>query len=319
MTTPSDFRPRRTRLGWWALAPAVGLACLLYYAFGAWSAHVIDTDPNFQPARIPAPTQSRAVALASALIRREIDVHSWTANDPFFQPGWVLHDMPQYQQGIIAAIGRFAAGLAERNAEAAGGNYLANAASLLRYPPTIWRFDLSKSLLPMTSTEKQYRRAAYAFEDYNQALDENRATLDRRPEALAAALADIRDDLAATATTIEAAVGERPGDLFGRRPATVYYGAKGHLYADSLLLRELGWDYAQLISDRGLGVQWRHLLDGLAVVAAQSPVMVFNATPDSTLLPSHLAAQGFFILRARQQLAEIVAALGKPVSASAPP
>jgi hypothetical protein len=39
--------------------------------------------------------------------------------------------------------------------------------------------------------------------------------------------------------------------------------------------------------------------------AGLQPGVVINAAPDAQFLPSHLAAQGFFLLRARTQLREI--------------
>jgi len=309
----------RLKPGRWLLAPAVVLTLGLGLSIAAWTVNTIDANPDFAAAGAVVPRQSRTVAVAAALILREIDVHSWTANDPFFQPGWLLHDMPAYQQGIIAALGGFAAGLSERRADTQGDASLATAANMLRYPGTVWRFNLAVSWMPTTSTEKQYRRAAREFEAYNLALLDGGASFDRRPEALVAILTDIGRDLAAASAATDEAIAERQGGLFDRRPAAVYYGNKGRIYADSLLLRELGWDYAQAIADRGLATQWRRLLNAATGAAALAPALVFNAAPDATLLPSHLAAQGYTMLRVRQQLAAINETLAKPVSASTPP
>ena len=315
----ATFHGSRLKPGRWLLAPTVLLTIGLGLGIAAWTVNKIDANPDFAAAGAVVPRQSRSVAVAAALILREIDVHAWTANDPFFQPGWLLHDMPAYQQGIIAALAGFAAGLSERRADAPGDVGLATAANMLRYPGTVWRFNLSVSWMPTTSTEKQYRRAAHEFEAYNLALLDGTASFDRRPEALVAALSDIGRDLAAASAATDEAIAERQGGLFDRRPATVYYGNKGRIYADSLLLRELGWDYAESIADHGLAGQWRRLLDAATAAAALAPAMVFNGAPDATLLPSHLAAQGYTLLRVRQQLGEIVETLAKPVISSTPP
>ena len=301
----SPLRPGR-----WLLVPL--LAVVAAYAVGAWVAEAIDANPDFAPAAAVTPRQSRAVALTAALIRREIDVHSWTPNDPVFAPGWLLHDMPRYQQGLVSTLGLFTAGLAGRRGETAGDAALPLAADWLRYPATVWRFDLSRSLLPTTSTEKQYRRAAAALESYNQALEDGTSILDRRPEALAAALDDLGRNLGAASAGIEAAIAERSGIPFDRRPAGTFHDARGRLYATALLLRELGWDFAQTISDRGLGERWRRLLDSAAAAAAFAPAVIVNASPDGLLLPNHLAAQGFALLRVRQQMGEMAEALSKP-------
>ena len=41
------------------------------------------------------------------------------------------------------------------------------------------------------------------------------------------------------------------------------------------------------------------------VAASLQPWWIVNGRPDSQLWPSHLAAQGFFLLRARTQLREV--------------
>ena len=46
--------------------------------------------------------------MAADLIYRETEQNSWVANNPFFLPGYMLDNMPNFQKGIIYAIGRFA-------------------------------------------------------------------------------------------------------------------------------------------------------------------------------------------------------------------
>ena len=58
--------------------------------------------------------QSKAVALAAALIQREVEETSWPANDPFFMPGYALDNMPNFQHGIQQALARFAIEMADQ-------------------------------------------------------------------------------------------------------------------------------------------------------------------------------------------------------------
>jgi hypothetical protein len=295
----AQLRPRL----WW-MGPAVAVAIGLYYGIGGWMVHTIDADPTFAGPPSSA-RQSRAAATAAALILREVDVHVWTANDPFFQPGWVLSDMPRYQEGIIAATERFAASMAERQGDPTGPSFdgdLRLAAGLLKYPGTVWKFASSTSWLPTASAEKQYRRAARTFQAYNTRLDEGVHSFDRSPEALAATLTDIAADLGTLSGAIEGGIGEGGGHA-------VFNGARGRLYAYSLLLRDLGTDHAQVIADRNLSEKWRRLLDSLHTVVAVDPWLVINAAPGSTVLANHLVVQGFYLLRVRQQLTDLAATL----------
>jgi len=93
---------------------------------------------------------SRAVAMAAALIERETDQHRWVANDPFFLPSAALDNMPNFQQGMIAAIGRFAFELTDQIGRTHGSSQtdkdLQRASGQLQYPGDIWVFDWSTSI-----------------------------------------------------------------------------------------------------------------------------------------------------------------------------
>ena len=47
------------------------------------------------------------------------------------------------------------------------------------------------------------------------------------------------------------------------------------------------------------------MLESLRHTAELSPMVVVNGKPDAQAMPSHLAAQGFYLLRARTKLREI--------------
>ena len=85
----------------------------------------------------------------------------------------------------------------------------------------------------------------------------------------------------------------------------LFYGTKGKVYAYGLLLRELGGDFAQVLTDHELAVQWRQMVEALRAAAALDAPVVLNGAPDGTFVPSHLTAQGFYLLRARAILSEI--------------
>lgn len=286
---------------WWWLVPAVAGLILLYYPVGMALVHHIDDDPDFAlPANSVAASQSRAVAVAAAVVLREVDGNGWTANDPFFQPTWALDDMPNFQQGIVAAVGRFAALMAQVNQEAD----LDRAAGLLKYPATVWMFDPSISWAPTASSEKQYRLAARWLETYNQLLGQGNAKMDRSPAALRALLTGIVHDMDEASAQLERQIAE--GGLVSLQSDDVFHATKGRLYAQSLLLRELGWDFAPVLAGGELGARWRQMLETLRLAAALDPPVVISGSPDAMALPSHLAAQGFYLMRARAQIDAII-------------
>ena len=132
---------------------------ILYYVLGMIIVHKVDDDPDFKPSSIKV-GGSHAVSMAIALIDREVNSNSWVANDPFFMPGYFLDNMPNYQQGIIYAVSRFALEMTDQIGRSRGSSEvdkdLDKASGLLKYPGTTWIFDFSTSIVPTASSESQY-------------------------------------------------------------------------------------------------------------------------------------------------------------------
>lgn len=300
-----------SRPAWWWLAPLAVAAVAGYVVVGMALAHVIDDDVEFGPGTVDS-SQSRAVAIAARLVFREVDQHKWTANDPFYLPSWWLDNMPAFQQGIVAAIARFTAALAQVSDRGQGpAPELERAAGLLKYPGTVWKFDPSTSWAPTASSEKMYRNAARNLVEFNRALAAGEPGFDRHAAALVTVVAVIGRDLGAISGDIDSHLAESHSALFDTRADDVFYATKGKVYAYGLLLREIGGDYAQVLTDRELAVLWRQMVDALRAAAALEPAIVLNGAPDGTLVPSHLTAQGFYLLRARAILSEIAEKLAR--------
>ncbi|RED51486.1 DUF2333 family protein [Aestuariispira insulae] len=278
---------------------------LLYYPVGMLMVHRIDDDTTFRPEISSG--QSQTVANAVGLVRREVDDYRWTSMDPFFMPGAALDNMPNYQQGIISAISRFAIEMSDQIGRVRGASQvdgdLDKAAGLLKYKPDVWVYDISESLLPTRSSAEQYRLGADALASYNQRLGEGQAVFEKRADNLLATLDRFAADLGSASAVIDNSV--RDLYTFSTSSDDVFYRTKGRLYAYYLLLEGLKADYAQLIAERNLETAWDLMLASMREAAEMDPLVVINGDPDAIMLPSHLAAQGFYLLRARTQLREI--------------
>lgn len=290
---------------WWWLAPLAGLGVVLYLVIGMAAMHRIDDNFDFGPGTVQS-SQSRALAIAARLAFREVDQHGWTANDPFYLPSWWLDNMPHFQQGIIAALARFSGAMAEASDGPQGPvPGLERAAGLFKYPGTVWKFDPSTSWAPTASSEKQYRNAARNLMEVNDALADGAPGFDRHAATLALLVGAVGRDLGAISGDIDRHLSEGHSALFDTGADDVFYATKGKVYAYGLLLRELGGDFAQVLAERELAPQWRQMVDALKAAAALDPCIVLNGAPDGTFVPSHLTAQGFYLLRARAILSEI--------------
>jgi len=290
------------------------LLILLYYPIGMLMVHRIDDDPDFETGELPEGA-SHAVELAAALIDREVGDHGWPGNDPFFMPGWALDNMPNYQQGIIAALSRFAIEMTDQIGRTRGTSQadpdLDKATGYLRYSGTVWIFDFSTSWAPTASSEKQYLAAARALRSFNGRLAKGQAVFERRSDNLLAALDRIAADIGSASGITERQIFDHSHAFLDFHADDVFYANKGRLYAYGLLLRELGKDFEPVIKERDLGAVWDQMLQTFREAAALQPWVVVNGAPDSQFEPSHLAAQGFFLLRARVQLREITNILQK--------
>lgn len=342
-TFQEDLDPARTRRGWgarlgglfrhraagtvppaapppagggrrWSRAIGWGLGGLvvlfvLYMAVGAFIVHSVDDDPDFAAAT-PVQGGSQAVEIAAALIERETGgAHRWTANDPFFLPGWLLDNMPNYQQGIVYALSRFTAEMGDQIGRSRGSSQmdpdLDRATGLLRYPGTIWLFDLSTSWAPTASSESQYRAAARALRSYNQRVAAGTAPFERRADNLLQTIDRFAADLGSQSSVIADHIEQSRGWLIDTQADDIFYATKGRLYAYFLVLRALGRDFEGVIAQSGATKIWDEMVENLREAAELRPLVVMNGRADAMFQPNHLAVQGFFLLRARTQMREL--------------
>lgn len=305
----AGLRDRLPRGALAAVAIVVAVIVLLYYPVGMILVNKVDDDLDFTAATPAEAVGSHAVAVAAALVEREIDENRWTANDPFFLPSAALDNMPNFQQGIVAAVGRFAFELTDQLGRTRGSSQtdteLQKAAGLLQYSGTTWVWDASVSLMPTAAAEEQYREAVAQLRSYNERLAQGKAVFEKRSDNLLATLDRIAVDLGSSSAALDRHISERAGGWIDFEADDRFYGVKGQTYAYYLLLRDLGRDFEVLIGERGLDKAWAQMLDSIRKTAALDPTVVVNGAPDGQIMPSHLAAQGFFLLRARTQLREI--------------
>ena len=308
-------RPRRTaalaprprwRLARWALWVLLAIV-LLYYPVGMALMHRIGDDTEMTaPAEKGA---SRAVAMAAALIRRETVDHAWTPNDPFIYPSWALDNLPNFQVGIRDALGRFAIEMADKIGRNRGSSAvdkdLEDAMGKLRYSPYTWVWDISVSLLPTSSTEAQYRAAMRSLLRYNARLAAGAATFERRADNLQTLIDRVNADIGSDSARIADRVERFGGIVFDTRSDDLFYRTKGRVYGYYMILRELGADFAGILAEKQAGKVWANMMESLRRAAELQPLIVRNGAPDGMIQPNHLAAQGFFLLRARTQLKEV--------------
>lgn len=295
------------------VAIVLGIFLLIGYPIGMMWVHVIDDDPDFRPETVTAVEGgSRAVATAAALVERE--AARWTPNDPFWSPGAALDNMPNYQLGLVYAVSRFTAEMGDQLGRMRGSSAidpdLDRATGLLRYDGRIWYWG-SGSFVPTQPAEAQYRKAVAALISYNQRVAAGTAVFDRRADNLIGLLDRIAADLGSSSAALDDRSAASDAGWFDFRADDLFYNIKGRLYGYYLLLRDIGVDFETVIAEKQATNIWDRMLASLRAAAALDPLIVANGAEDGLLMPSHLASQGFYLLRARTQLRETVDSLIK--------
>lgn len=297
----------RQWLTWGAAALVVVFG--LYYPVGMLLTHKIDDRLDYEASVAAEAGGSRAVAMSAALIQREVQQNGWVANDPFFMPGSMLDNMPNFQLGIIHALGRFGFELVDQLGRTRGSSQtdsdLQEAAGLLQYSGTKWFFDFSTSFLPTAKSEEQYMKAQRALLKYNSRLAQGQAIFERRSDNLLSAMDRIAIDLGSSSAALDRRIIEGSVLWYDGQSDDLFYSIKGQAYAYYLILRELKQDYANIVRDKELSGTWDQMLESFAAAAALKPLVVVNGKTDGLLLPNHLSSMGFHILRARAQIREI--------------
>ena len=285
------------------------LLVAVYYVGGAIWVHEIDDEPTFDAEVVVPENASRAVAVAADLVSREVDQNRWVANDPIFQPGYLLDNMPAYQTGIVNAVGRFTTELRDRVARVRGSSAvdpdLESAAGRLNYPGDVWIFEWSGTPV-QPSSESQYRRGVEDLRRYNERLAQGQAIYERRADNLLATLDRISGDLGAASAALTQEVDEGSTNFLDFNADQMFYSIKGKLYAYYMILRELEQDFPGVIREKNLQANWADLLTSLRLGATLYPWVVSNGPLDSMATPNHLAAEGFLLLRVRTKLDEII-------------
>lgn len=286
------------------------LGLVAYYGIGALLMNAIDDNPAFGlDETVAVAGQSRTVALADALLDRELNGHGWVANDPFFLPTVLLDNMANYQIGLVAGLASQTNALAGAlKARGAPDSELEAAAERLAKPGTVWVWDWSRALGFLGRSENQYREGLLALQGYNKALEKGESRLPTDGAFLALLVAKMADDLAGEAAALETAAAAAPA-LFAGRVDDAFYRAKGFAYASLILSNGLAQDFAAPLGAAKVSESWQAARQALTRAATFSPLIIMNGAPGGVLLPSHPLAQGYFLLDSARHLQAVAATL----------
>jgi hypothetical protein len=300
----------RRYLPW--IAAVLLILFVVYYPVGMILNNRIADDLNIAPsAQYDVPGGSKAVALVSTVIMR--DANQWLPNAPFWHPAAALDNAPNFQLGTLYAISRFTLEVGDylgrlRGSSAIDPN-LDRAVGLLKYDGTTWYWGQG-NIIPKPKAESQYREAVEFLDLYNRDVAAGKSTYDKRADNLIVFLDRVAADLGSASAELDARA-QAGGGYLDFQADDIFYNTKGKLYGYYIILNALGQDFDGIIKEKQAGEIWTNMLTSLRTGASMDPLIVVNGDPDSLMMPSHLRALGFPLLRARIQMRELADILQK--------
>ncbi|MBL4595893.1 MAG: DUF2333 family protein [Robiginitomaculum sp.] len=298
----------------WLVVGSIGFVLVLWPLIAFLLVHQINDDPVVDATGVDGGAAS--VAITIMLMEREISETGWVANAPAFMPAAILNNMPNYQIGMVKALGRFAFELEDQVGRERGSSAvdadLAIARARLQYEPTVWIFKPG-TLWPTAPAEDQYRDAIAALKRYNARLAAGNATFDARPDNLMAVMNRIALDIGSMSAELDMQIDHRHKTLglLDLKADKIFYRVKGSIYAYFMVLQALKTDFADVINERQTARLYDDMLAELRRAAIMQPLVVNNGTLSGQAFPNHLANQGFHLLRARTKMREITDVLRK--------
>ena len=163
------------------------------------------------------------------------------------------------------------------------------------------------SIKPVPSAASQYRKARRQLIKYNEALEENKITLDKNASDISAILKKVNLSLAQSNNQLNAQIRENSFNWIDLKADDIFYYNQGKIYAYYVLLKALGQDYKEIIVKSNQYQTWVSLTKALEQACQIQPTFVRNGELNSITAPNHLAYLNGYILRARYAIEKIIA------------
>lgn len=279
-----------------------------YYGLGAMLLSTIDDNISYRPSTPDLPAGgSQAVAMVSALMNREVNVHGWKPSQPWLYASAYMDNMPNYQQGILLTSRAFLLEMKDYVARLRGTGGtdpdLDQAFSDFSYAPDVWFFAARFPFLGASSPHF-YRDGISHVRAYNARVANHQAVYEPRVDTLSAVINRLSLSLGDASNDIKLRMAS-PGGLLDTKADDVFYRTKGQAYAALMLLQAMRQDYDRIIRDRAAANVWAAMSDELKSIVNMKPFIVSNGSSDSTLVANHLAIEGVALERARQRMREL--------------
>ncbi|WP_119390804.1 DUF2333 family protein [Taklimakanibacter lacteus] len=266
---------------------------------------------------IQACRRSAIVDVTADLIDFNVNQNDWVSSMVLYKIGlfgldWdatpFFDNKAAFQRGINQAVRRTTIELVDTLARVRGTSQpdpnLQDARGNLQFDEYTWYFGVHP-FGPKTPTPSFYRSAMRDLRTFNDRLEKCQAIFDPRADNLVQFIDRVANDIGATSAILRERSEQHDSGWFDTRADDRFWFAYGQLYAYSGVLRAAHLDFQDVIAQRGLTELWRTAERQMRGVLDLRPFIVSNGAESGWLMPSHLTALGFYILRARSNLVEI--------------
>lgn len=296
---------------WWQIIFGVLFVLVfLYYPIGGWLINSIDTSSRYKPESNNG--NLATIDMISHLVNREVHDKIWTPNLPFVFPSYFLDNMPNFQLGLMTAVGNTAAGLEKLKLQTVSDTArveLDEASELLQYPGDVWLFSKQNKLLPAPSSGTQYKKGRKKLNNFNNEMALGKVVIARDASNLLGVLRGIRRDMSRQIAKTEGYIRENQKNTFDFGADDVFYFSQGKFYAYAQILKALGGDFKNVLVKYDVYQQWTTMIKSLDEASDLNPSMVRNAKINSSWAPNHLLAINYFAARAINRLDNIIVRL----------
>jgi len=211
-----------------------------------------------------------------------------------------------FQRGVNQAVRRTTAELIDRLGRVRGTSQLDGdlqaAREAMFYPEDLWYISGFK---PVETTPSRFRDAIPALDNFNNKLKSCEATFDPRADNLIQFLDRITADIGSTSDILRERTEYSDAGWFDTRADDRFWFSYGQLYGYAGILSAARADFEDVVKTRQLDNLWSRLEVQFDQALRIRPVIISNGAEDGWIMPTHLATQGFYVLRVRSNLVEM--------------
>lgn len=273
--------------------------------------------PNADAAAPKKCERSAIVDVAADLIDMEVNQNTWISSAPLYKMGFFgidwdhtpfLDNKASFQRGVNQTVRRTTVELVEALARVRGtsgiNNTLQLARSNMQYDEGSWYISFSPFGF-RTPTPNVYGEAIRQLRQFNTELVSCQSTFDGRADNLLEFLDRIANDLGNTSAILRERSENYNAGWFDTRADDRFWFAYGQLYGYYGILSAARVDFSGTIAEKNLAQLWGNMLTQFRAALKIQPAIISNGREDGWIMPTHLATQGFYVLRARSNLLEV--------------